>query len=660
MSPVRRPILVALDLDFIAEHRAVAPSVDATELLHRWRFQTKQRTVTHLSIEISRKVEWRENSVWASPPKASRPRRRSGVGRVRPSTRAMADRIEGQTVSSEAGTSSPAPLGETAGEAKESWLDQMMQSSLFSSLSFAGRGTEVDAADAGGRDGRTYEELGEFSPRAEGEGEGDEAARPAPEPPSASSATSNRRQSAAPEIFDSWWEIERALLNVTSKLFARLNISAFSVEGISALDPIALAIVWQRQNSQRDAVRLAREQNIVEESVRPDRAVLRSLLQASRYSCAAYGTSLQHIAKMSDVIENGFFAKSFRNMDSLVEDSLAPIRTTETAGPTHHDEVISSLLPQSDLLHSDWDAGMFSPSSYVSVDHHHKWVVLAVRGTFHSSDALTDACADEIEFLDGWAHAGMCAAAWNMIKEQLSRLALALHKYPGYELVTTGHSMGGGVAALFTMLLHSDDADVEKAAIAGMAEGLDPESDRAFNVEEILGAIRRSRCYTIASPSLVSLNLSLKCSPYVTSAICGKDIVPRLSIDNVKNLVDQLVGAAPLNRTINAFKKVGMEMIGGSTVGAETETCNDFELRNHSSSSFMVPPGTVIHLRHLNSEAGPVSEVRHPTAFTQIHLSPRMFLDHFPTIYTSVLHRLCSAQEPPEEKGKEKTQAVVE
>ncbi|QDZ19310.1 putative lipase [Chloropicon primus] len=537
----------------------------------------------------------------------------------------------------------------------ELWQQVVSKSSLFSSLALG-----VSREDDGGR-GRTYEEMGEFgegsggrgdgagveATPAKGSGRGDAAGvggSSGGQGGRGASSTSrpSRRSLAAPEIFDSWWEIERALLNVTSKLFARLNITAFSVEGISALDPIALAIVWQRQNSQRDAVRLAREQNIVEESVKPDLRTLRCLFQASRYSCAAYGTSLQHIVTMSDVIENGFFAKSFRNLDSLVEDSIAPIRTAENANPSNNDEVIECLMPQSELLHSNWDTGMFAPSCYVAVDHEHKWVVLAIRGTFHSSDALTDACAEEEEFLDGYAHAGMCAAAWNMIKEQLPRLASALHRHPGYELVTTGHSMGGGVAALFTMLLHSDDADVEKAAIAGLSEGFDPQAGRDFDTEAVLNTVRTSKCYTIASPSLVNLSLSLRCASYVTSVICGKDIVPRLSIDNVKNLVDQLVGAAPLNRTINAFKKVG-EMIGGNSSPA-AESSNDFELRNHSSSSFMVPPGRVIHLRHLNSESGPGAEGRHPTAFTQIHLSPRMFLDHFPTIYTSVLHRLCKTE----------------
>jgi hypothetical protein len=236
-----------------------------------------------------------------------------------------------------------------------------------------------------------------------------------------------------------------------------------------------------------------------------------------------------------------------------------------------------------------------------------------------------------------------------MVAQLLPKLALALHQNQDYQLVTTGHSMGGGVAALFTMLLHSNDADVEKAAIAGLSEGFDPESDQTFDLEAVLQTVKNSKCYTIGSPSLMSLNLSLECSPYVTSVICGKDIIPRLSMDNVKNLVDQLVGAAPLNRTINAFKKVG-EMIGGNGSASMEENSNEFELRNHSSSSFMVPPGRVVHLRHLNAEAGPISEVRHPTAFTQIHLSPRMFLDHFPTIYTSVLERLHNTKVGEEKK----------
>ena len=86
-------------------------------------------------------------------------------------------------------------------------------------------------------------------------------------------------------------------------------------------------------------------------------------------------------------------------------------------------------------------------------------------------------------------------------------------------------------------------------------------------------------------------------------------------------------------------------MRGGGEGGEE------IELRSHSTSTFMVPPGRTLHLRHLNAAQGPVPEIRHPTAFTQIHLSPRMFLDHFPTLYVSVLERILTDMRKGEGKG---------
>ena len=104
---------------------------------------------------------------------------------------------------------------------------------------------------------------------------------------------------------------------------------------------------------------------------------------------------------------------------------------------------------------SEREAGMFQPSCFIALDHDRRWVVLAIRGTMHSGDALTDSCADAVAFLTGYAHAGMCAAAWQLAKQQLPKIAQALAANPTYDLVMTGHSMGGGVAALMAMLLPS-------------------------------------------------------------------------------------------------------------------------------------------------------------------------------------------------------------
>ena len=39
----------------------------------------------------------------------------------------------------------------------------------------------------------------------------------------------------------------------------------------------------------------------------------------------------------------------------------------------------------------------------------------------------------------------------------------------------------------------------------------------------------------------MSRNLSRAVQPFVTSVICGKDIVPRLSVVNIGRLIDQMV-----------------------------------------------------------------------------------------------------------------------
>jgi len=54
----------------------------------------------------------------------------------------------------------------------------------------------------------------------------------------------------------------------------------------------------------------------------------------------------------------------------------------------------------------------------------------------------------------GHAHAGIAAATWQMVSVFVPRLAAALAAHPSYTPVLTGHSMGAGVAALLTMLLH--------------------------------------------------------------------------------------------------------------------------------------------------------------------------------------------------------------
>lgn len=52
----------------------------------------------------------------------------------------------------------------------------------------------------------------------------------------------------------------------------------------------------------------------------------------------------------------------------------------------------------------------------------------------------------------GYSHFGMLAAArWN-ITQTIEHLRAALQDNPGFQLKIIGHSLGGGTAALFTMM----------------------------------------------------------------------------------------------------------------------------------------------------------------------------------------------------------------
>lgn len=63
-----------------------------------------------------------------------------------------------------------------------------------------------------------------------------------------------------------------------------------------------------------------------------------------------------------------------------------------------------------------------------------------------------------------------------------------------------GHSMGGGTAALLTMMLR-----------------------------EAVPELASARCYAIACPSCMTLELAQSCREYVTSVINSTDVVPTFS-----------------------------------------------------------------------------------------------------------------------------------
>ena len=129
---------------------------------------------------------------------------------------------------------------------------------------------------------------------------------------------------------------------------------------------------------------------------------------------------------------------------------------------TRNSGIISSHVHgidrDTDILHEDMEWG--ESSEYLRhmlvVDRQHEAIVLSLRGTCSLSTAIMDVTAYSKRFCGGYAHSGMAVMAKNTWKRVEKHVTEALLEYPeDYKFVITGHSLGGGVACLIQLMLHT-------------------------------------------------------------------------------------------------------------------------------------------------------------------------------------------------------------
>ncbi|KAF9344551.1 hypothetical protein BGX26_004247, partial [Mortierella sp. AD094] len=257
--------------------------------------------------------------------------------------------------------------------------------------------------------------------------------------------------------------------------------------------------------------------------------------------------------------------------------------------PNHHAFAAHTSTPlDSILLSSFTDPGtkgnfqapkMHSLVHYINLDHGAQCVVLTCRGTLGLSDVLTDLCAHyedlKMPSLKSkgergerhaepryQVHAGMHASAQLLSLETstvFKTIKKALDDYPDYGLVLCGHSLGGGVASILSLLWSmksqefeayveqeegssDDDEDEQEAASKSKANGarqkqsrsriLYPEITTPFVTSPASGlpAGRPIHCYAYGPPCVMSLPLSKHCEGLVTTIVHQYDIVPTLSL----------------------------------------------------------------------------------------------------------------------------------
>lgn len=251
--------------------------------------------------------------------------------------------------------------------------------------------------------------------------------------------------------------------------------------------------------------------------------LLQDLLCASTHSNAAYGFAMAagHITSVASYIRL---------------QTVQPLSFNAVAGASveANNEAVAALagVHPSDILLAHWRNSPFRPCHYVALDRVNRCVVISIRGTLEIGDLLSDLAAHPMEAsiggVDGWVHQGILAAASYIHCTTEAALQDAAKQCPGWPVLITGHSLGGGVAALLCMLLRE----------RGGVEGLGP-----------------VHAITVGTAAVMSESLASAAEDYVISVVLGSDIIPHLSYASVEKLLVEASEASPVRRAAEGLKK---------------------------------------------------------------------------------------------------------
>ena len=236
---------------------------------------------------------------------------------------------------------------------------------------------------------------------------------------------------------------------------------------------------------------------------------------------------------------------------------------------------------------------------------------------------------------DGYVHSGIYHSA-KALSEGYLKLAVieALEKNQDYDLVITGHSLGGGCAALLT-LIWSKRIVEEDGTVKFITN-----TDLGFP-SRIINA------FVYACPAIMSSQLSQYVCGLITTVIYRNDIVPRLSLGLIRDF---------RNVTISLCNEQGLaEGVIGKVLGIfreyQAEVADDPKddlwywallktLRADMRAEKLYPPGTVYWINAADGlDPNPVPPSMTELlislvedvedAFSEIYFSTSMFTDQY-------------------------------
>mmetsp|Transcript_31503 Transcript_31503/g.69813 ORF Transcript_31503/g.69813 Transcript_31503/m.69813 type:complete len:1001 (+) Transcript_31503:383-3385(+) len=235
-------------------------------------------------------------------------------------------------------------------------------------------------------------------------------------------------------------------------------------------------------------------------------------------------------------------------------------------------------LDDSDLIYAQLNSSFKETPYCIVVDHRWKSVVLSIRGTLSIEDCVVDVLVDpegleELGNEHGFdakgqaCHSGVLAETrWLLsdLKQHriLDRLLVGPNaEYPHYNLRIVGHSLGAACSVLLSYMLKRNFPNL--------------------------------RCTCISPPGgFLTWKMATECKDFVTSFVLDSDIVPRLSVDSMEHLRNEIL---QLFGRIKVPKAEVLEhAISGALPCMSSRSEEDLDVLVANNAQLLHPPGSIL------------------------------------------------------------------
>ncbi|EDR24171.1 lipase containing protein, putative [Entamoeba dispar SAW760] len=332
---------------------------------------------------------------------------------------------------------------------------------------------------------------------------------------------------------------------------------------------------------------------------------LKRLFEITRYTIGIYGVMG---LKPKDLVENVEFKTEEFNLTVFLNHTK-----------TKKEEVVEYNA----------SANTYDPSYLICVKKSMNAILIVLRGTLSISDL-------NVFGIEGLCHSGIFHAGKRRFVSLASKMEMLHNLYPDYQIIITGHSLGGGVGIVLSALLLETypDWDIKCFAFAPAA---------AFSKEIACCKHMKNMVISLINNNDIVPRLSLGSFEYFKGMIkCVKDIIgihaKELLVDSVKQVENPMTTA--------------IKIIGNK----KDELIQAINLINTTHPPF-IPSGRVIQMIPGKSVSKPISpdgieleDLTKPSedlpqwfevpneAFGRILPKMSMYLDHIPHSYESIVN----------------------